>query len=1485
MSFSALKKLIKKQSMHRFYTDVDAQALTPKFAAQFVATLGLTGAMALGTTSLVAAAINDDTISNNLDRRDIPSNDAGINIAQASGLPAFNSCSPNFYLSQADDLSNPSQLNDIAIDLNSTPAFSLATIPPGINSNTTPYNAIGYNQADDNLYGVENDPTGTNADHNVVRIGSDGNTEIVRTIPDPGNQGGGGSPRNYVVGDVVVQGGVPYLYAATANLKKFYRVNLADPLVPAESVSVSGNVSFLDFAFHPTNGRLYGIQSDTHNQTNRLVELTFSDPVTAIANTLTLNAPLPGNRFGGVFFDGNGRFYAYHNGDSGNNVNVPEGNFYAIDIDTATGTYTLTHMGEAANVNQNDGARCASAPPPAVLTSGNSSLGGQVWNDINFNGIQDAGEPGYDNVVVELFTTDGVVQDTQTTSGGGFYNFTNVTPDDYRLQFELPNGYIVSRRNRGNNDEIDSDVNRVTGKTARITVATGNNIDNLDAGISLDTDSDTIPDVIDGTGDRDGDGTLDYQDVDPAGYFYDEATGEIIAGGLVSVSGPGGINLAHDGNATGYYQWFIDGTAGTYNMAVTPPPGYQLSAICLEQATFDPTGGPDPTVVGNYEDGGNPGFLTGNECDPFYLSFDLADGDPFVINNNIPFKQIFDYGDAPDTYGTDVTAGNSGSDPIGASHNIINGIHLGATAPDAEDDASTPLDGSGDGAEDDGITLVTLTEGDTSYTIPVGNITATGTGTLHVWLDFDKSGTFEPGEYTSVVVTSDTPAGDLTWSGITAGAAGDTYARFRYTSDASINANTPGGAASDGEVEDYQVAILPPLEYAISGQVRNDTDNDGDLNDTDSGISGVTVTLFDDPEGDGDPTGSTQLATTTTDGSGNYSFADLAPGNYIVIETDPNGYTSTNDSDNFNNNRITVNLTNADDTGNDFLDSNTPVPPPGPQACGTVYDFTWGAGGAVWNVGDTSNTYTNVDGSGVDVTLVQDDPFNQNIDNDNSFPGRDPFFTQTNGAYGSTYLTWAMTAQNSNQIVSFIFTFSPPILVEDLQVIDLDGTNAGSAANSFQDEIAVSGSLDGVNVPLVITPESAGTMTVNGQSATGSYTGGNLSHTDPRGHLIIESTEPINTIRLDYSNGPADADGQSNGHAIAIDQVFQFCDAPTRTISGQVREDVDNDGDLNDADSGIETVTVQLFSDLDGDGDPSDGTLVDTQITDASGNFSFTNVNAGHYVIVETNSAGYTSTADSAGSNDDQIPVSVSTEDSTGNIFLDNAAPIASDPDVLLVKRITALNNETATTNGDSLAAYIDQDDIVYPYDDNTIPPVSDPNNVAYDPSDAAFDPRETNQWPTPLSTNLRGGIDGGDVMPNDEIEYTIYYLSSGNTTAESVLFCDYVPTFTSFIPNAYGGITPQATGGIGGADLSIELFRNNITDYHTGANDGDSATYFAPGTDPATSFPGIDCDGDSDGVNANPNGAVVVNLGDLPDATTDATRAYGYVRFRTRVR
>ena len=42
-------------------------------------------------------------------------------------------------------------------------------------------------------------------------------------------------------------------------------------------------------------------------------------------------------------------------------------------------------------------------------------------------------------------------------------------------------------------------------------------------------------------------------------------------------------------------------------------------------------------MLGNGEDG-NTGFLTSNACTTFYLTLDLAAGDPFVINNNFPLQ-------------------------------------------------------------------------------------------------------------------------------------------------------------------------------------------------------------------------------------------------------------------------------------------------------------------------------------------------------------------------------------------------------------------------------------------------------------------------------------------------------------------------------------------------------------------------------------------------------------------------------------------------------------------------------------------------------------------------------------------------------------------------------------------------------------------------------------------------------------------------------
>lgn len=76
----------------------------------------------------------------------------------------------------------------------------------------------------------------------------------------------------------------------------------------------------------------------------------------------------------------------------------------------------------------------------------------------------------------------------------------------------------------------------------------------------------------------------------------------------------------------------------------------------------------------------------------------------------------------------------------------------------------------------------------------------------------------------------------------------------------------------------------------LGGTVFNDlgggTDtNNGMLDGSESGISGVTVELYDEPGGGGaiDPSTQTAVATTTTDVNGDYSFTGLSAGNFVVV--------------------------------------------------------------------------------------------------------------------------------------------------------------------------------------------------------------------------------------------------------------------------------------------------------------------------------------------------------------------------------------------------------------------------------------------------------------------------------------------------------------------------------------------------------------------------------------------------------------------------
>ena len=130
-----------------------------------------------------------------------------------------------------------------------------------------------------------------------------------------------------------------------------------------------------------------------------------------------------------------------------------------------------------------------------------ATIGDVVWTDSNADGIQDGSESGLDGVSVNIYedanqdgNPDGAVLQTTTTTGGGNYSFTGLTPNSYLVEFELPVGYSISPQDEATATETtDSDANQTTGFTSTITVASGEMNNDVDAGMY---ESATIGDVV-----------------------------------------------------------------------------------------------------------------------------------------------------------------------------------------------------------------------------------------------------------------------------------------------------------------------------------------------------------------------------------------------------------------------------------------------------------------------------------------------------------------------------------------------------------------------------------------------------------------------------------------------------------------------------------------------------------------------------------------------------------------------------------------------------------------------------------------------------------------------------------------------------------------------------------------------------------------------------------------------------------------------------
>ncbi|NEW60394.1 hypothetical protein GSY74_03790 [Sulfurovum sp. bin170] len=111
-----------------------------------------------------------------------------------------------------------------------------------------------------------------------------------------------------------------------------------------------------------------------------------------------------------------------------------------------------------------------------------AKLGNRVWYDSNENGLQDGDERGIAGIKVELYTHNSELIATKSTNSQGIYQFGDLAPNRYFVKFIVPNGYIISPKDRGSNDSKDSDADTI-GKTDIVTLVAGQEDNSLDMGL------------------------------------------------------------------------------------------------------------------------------------------------------------------------------------------------------------------------------------------------------------------------------------------------------------------------------------------------------------------------------------------------------------------------------------------------------------------------------------------------------------------------------------------------------------------------------------------------------------------------------------------------------------------------------------------------------------------------------------------------------------------------------------------------------------------------------------------------------------------------------------------------------------------------------------------------------------------------------------------------------------------------------------------
>ncbi|MBU1453834.1 MAG: carboxypeptidase regulatory-like domain-containing protein, partial [Proteobacteria bacterium] len=535
-----------------------------------------------------------------------------------------------------------------------------------------------------------------------------------------------------------------------------------------------------------------------------------------------------------------------------------------------------------------------------------ATLGNLFWLDANADGIQDSGELRIAGATVNLLDSGNTQVDTTTTNSSGIYSFTIYHAADYRVEFIKPNvSYLPSPQDAGADDNLDSDAAQADGRTELIPITY------CDANQSVDTGMYQLLSLGNRIWeDRDADGTQD--------------AGELgIEGVQVLLHSPGVDGIFWNGDdvvegtvttdATGNYL-FTDLVPGDYAVQISPPAwvGYLPSPV----QTVDPNNN-----VNNDSNIASTPSTGVYRSAPITLSSGLeptSDGDS-DRNTNLSL----DFGLV-----TPARLGNR----IWLDENS-NGIQ----------DAGEP-----------GLANVTVHLKDSSGAVIATTVTDSHGGYLFTGL--------APDDYFVEVDATTLPAG-ISQTTV-----------YPHPGADYANQNQSLGHGYGVHLTSNGENLTADFGYnwssgALGDRIWIDSDGDGIQDDNEVGVSGVELTLYSaGPDGLFWTADDVNEATTSTDASGNYIFAGLAAGAYVVEVTDSTAashnimdsgsYSQSGDPDHFGAAAATAPAGTAGDNR-----STLPVIlAPGDTFINVDFGYRPEVGTPLHNIGDTVWLDNNLDG-------------------------------------------------------------------------------------------------------------------------------------------------------------------------------------------------------------------------------------------------------------------------------------------------------------------------------------------------------------------------------------------------------------------------------------------------------------------------------------------------------------------------------------------